>query len=176
MSIPIKTKVSYPVSLSEAKRHLRVEDDWHEDDDYIQNLVYAATAKAEQYIGKDIAETTNTQSIYDFSGDSIQVSEGNFESFTQAVDDTSTLVSVDYTDVFYNHANVYFDNSSTSDPLVISYVTGFDDGECPPLIKQAVLIKIGDLYDIERQSYLMGSIRENKAFESLLDSFRYITF
>jgi len=179
MSIPIKTKLSWPVSLSEAKRHLRVEDDWHEDDDYIQNLIYAATAKAEQYIGKDIAETSNVQTIYGtYGGDEIQIQEGNFMSFTDASLKGSSL-AVDHTEIFYNYANVEFSNSfslSDDEPIMLYYKTGFDDGECPFLIQQAILVKIGDLYDIDRQSYVMGSIRENKAFEHLLDSFRYITF
>ena len=179
MSIPIKTKVSYPVSLSEAKRHLRVEDDWHEDDDYIQNLVYASTSKAEQYIGKDIAETSNVQNFYDVTGDSVRIEEGNFLSFTDASTAGGSSLTVGHTDIFYNYTNVEFTSSFTANDdtaFTISYKTGFDDGECPFLIQQAILVKIGDLYDIERQSYLMGSIRENKAFEHLLDSFRYIQF
>jgi len=176
MSIPIKTKISYPVSLSEAKRHLRVEDDWHEDDDYIGNLIQAATSKAEQYIGKDVAETTNSQSLYDYSGSYLKLAEGNFESFTQAVTDTSTLVEVDHTEVFYNYAYIEFDESVTADPLVICYNTGYNEGECPAIIKQAVLIKIGDLYDQQRQSYDIGNLKPNKAFESLLDSYRQIIF
>ncbi len=176
MSIPVKTKISYPVSLSEAKRHLRIEDDWHEDDDYIQNLIYAATVKAEQYIGKDIAETTNEQTLYNFSGKYLVLQEGNFRSFEQAVSDASTLVTVDHTSIFYNTSNVEFSDYISSDPLTIQYNTGFDQGECPVLIKQSILIKIGDLYDVDRQSYLLGSMKSNKAFESLLDSFRYITF
>jgi len=176
MSIATKTRSSWPVSLSEAKRHLRIEDDFHEDDDYVQNLIYAATQKAEQWIGKDISETTNVQLIYDFSGSSIKITEGNFDSFTQGVTDGSTLLSVDYTEVFYNYANVYFNNSYSADPLTLTYKTGYEEEEVPAIIKQAILVKIGDLYDIERQSYVMGSIRENKAFEHLLDSYRYIQF
>jgi hypothetical protein len=176
MAIPIKTKASYPVSRSEAKRHLRVEDDFHEDDDYIDNLIIAATVKAEQYIGKDIAETSNTQEIYDFLGDAIRLPEGNFRSFTQGVTDASTLVVVDHTDIFYNTTFIQFSSSYDSDPLTITYETGYAEGECPILIKQAVLIKIADLYDVNRQSYSIGNVTGNNAFESLLDSFRYVTF
>ena len=178
MSIPIKTKLSWPLSLSEAKRHLRVEDDWHEDDDYIQNLIYAATSKAEQYIGKDIAETSNVQTFYDVSGDSVQIQEGNFLSFTDASLGGASL-TVGHTEIYYNYALVDFTSSfsvSNDTPFQIYYKTGFDEGECPAIIKQAILIKIGDLYDIDRQNYVMGSIRENKAFEALLDSFRYVQF
>jgi len=174
MSIPIKTKVSWPVSLSEAKRHLRVEDDFHEDDDYIQNLIYAATAKAEQYIGKDIAETTNSQSLYDYSGDDLTLMEGNFNSFTEAVTDTSTAYNAIETRIYYNSAYVELSESVSSDPLVVSYKTGYDQGECLPLIKQAILIKIKDFYDEQRSSYDKGTVRPNKAFEYQLDSFRLV--
>ena len=176
MSIALKTKTNYPVSLGEAKRHLRVEEDWHDDDDYIDQLIKAATQKAEQYIGKDIAETTNVQTLYDFYGDAVKIEECNFLSFTQAVTDTSTLATVDYTEIFYNYANIEFTSTVDSDPLTITYVTGYDETEVPALIKQSVLVKIADLYDVDRQSYLEGNIRSNKAFESLLDSFRYVTF
>jgi len=178
MSIPIKTKVSWPISLSEAKRHLRIEDDWHEDDDYIQNLIYAATQKAEQYIGKDIAETSNVQTLWGISGDCIRLNEGNFISFTDASVNGSSL-TVDRTEIYYNSVKIEFTSTFNLDedqPIMLYYKTGFDDGECPFLIQQAILVKIGDLYDVDRQSYLIGSIRGNKAFESLLDSFRYIQF
>jgi hypothetical protein len=176
MSIPVKTKLNYPVSLSEAKRHLRLEDDFHEDDDYVQNLIYAATQKAEQYIGKDISTTNNVQTLNDFLGCTLYIDEGNFISFTEAITDASALVNIDVCNIFYNSAVVDFVSPVDSDPLVIKYVTGFNEGECPAIIKQAIMIKIADLYDVDRQSYLMGSMRENKAFEALLDSFRYISF
>lgn len=176
MSIPTKTKSSYPVSLSEAKRHLRVEEDWHDDDDYIDNLIKAATQKAEQYIGKDIAETENVKIMYDYYGSSIVLDEGNFDSFTQAVSDSSTLVDIDHTEIGYNYAEVIFNSSISSDPLTITYKTGFVEGECPVLIKQAILVKIADLYDIDRQSYTVSTYKESKAFESLLDSYKLILF
>ena len=42
-----KTKVSFPVSLDEAKRHLRVDETFEIDDDFIQGLIFAATLRAE---------------------------------------------------------------------------------------------------------------------------------
>ncbi len=174
MSIPVKTKLSYPVSLSEAKRHLRIEEDWHDDDDYISSLIIAGTQKAENYIGKDIAETNNTQIIYNFVSDTITIMEGNFLEFTQGVTDASTLISTDYVDIGYNFVNVVLPSCINSDPLTITYKTGYEETDCPALVKQAILVKIADLYDIDRQSYTEGNIKQNKAFESLLDSYRQI--
>jgi len=176
MAIPVKTKSSWPVSLSEAKRHLRVDEDFHDDDDYISVLIQAATEKAERYIGKDIAETTSVQALYDFLGSYLWIPEGNFRSLDYAVTDTSVYATISKTDIRYNGVYIEFDTSYDADPLTISYSTGYTEGECPPSIKQAVLIKIADLFDIDRQSYTEGSIKESKAFEYLLDSFRLVEF
>jgi len=176
MSIPKKTKTLYPLSLSEAKRHLRVEEDWHEDDDYIGNLIKAATQKAEQYIGKDIALTNNVQTIRDYFGLELFIDEGNFVSFTSAVTDASISLTVSEVEIGYNFAEIEFAESVSSEVLTLNYVTGYEEGQCPEVIKQAILVKIGDLYDIDRQSYTIGAIKESKAFQALLDSFRYISF
>lgn len=178
MSIPVKTRTSWPVSLSEAKRHLRVEEDFNEDDDYIQNLIYASTQKAEQYIGKDISETENVQELFGWSGQYLTISEGNFISYTQGiVEDTSTLVSAVDTQIFYNYAYIKLDQSISCPsftPFIIYYKTGYEEGYCPELIRQAILVKIADLYDVDRQSYTIGSLKENRAFQSLLDSYRKV--
>ena len=176
MSIPVKTKLNWPVSLDEAKRHLRVDSDYHDDDDYIQELIYAATAKAEQYIGKDISETTNVLTIYDWIGPYLELDEGNYLSFTSAITDTSTAMTVKETEIDYNEVCIEFNEALSADPLTATYKTGFSEGTCPALIKQAVLLEVANLYDVDRLSYSNGSLKETKAFERLLDSFRYITF
>lgn len=50
------------------------------------------------------------------------------------------------------------------------------DATTPAAIKQAILIKICDLYDIERGGYISGTFKENKAFERLLNYHKKITF
>lgn len=174
MSIPVKVKSSWPLSLDEAKRHLRIEEEFHEDDDYISNLIQAATQKAEQYIGKDIAETTNTQQIFDWCGNELWLDEGNWLGFTSAITDSSVALTVNHIDINYNGVYIEFNEGLSADPLTLVYKTGYAEGNCPALIKQAALVKIKDLYDYQRQSF--SNERENKAFESLMDSFRLVRF
>lgn len=176
MSIPTKTKTIYPLSVAEAKRHLRIPENEEEDNDYIDNLIKAATQQAESYIGKDIALTSNVDTIYDFCDDSINILEGNFNEFTSGITDTSISVDVNNVQKMYNYTLIELNSDYSADPLTISYITGFSEGECPAVIKHAILIKVADLYDVERQSYTEGSIKKNKAFESLLDSYRLIIF
>lgn len=173
---PVKTKTFYPISLPIAKRHLRVDEDWYDDDDYIQNLIYAATEKAEQYIGKDIALTTNVMEYYDFVGDDITIDEGNFIQVDSIVTDSSTLVTVNQTRKYYNSVFIDLIGSVDSDPLTITYQTGYNEDKCPSVIKQAILIKLADLYDIDRSNYTLGTFKEGQAFERLLDSYKLIQF
>jgi len=172
---PVKTKTYYPVSLDEAKRHLRVDDDFDKDDDYIRNLIYAATQKCEEYIGKDIALTSNIVKIPDFVGSDFYVEEGHLISVDYVKQsDASTLVAIDHYETYYNRVYVELSSSADQDPLYVYYTTGFAAGNCPALIKQAVLVKIGDLYDVERQSY--SDHKENYAYQRLLDSFKIILY
>jgi len=176
MSIPVKTKLNWPLSLDEAKRHLRVDADYHDDDDYIQDLIYAATSKAEEYIGKDISETTNVRTLYNWGGFDMWLNEGNFLSLTSAITDSSVALTVHHLDKRYNGVYIEFNQSVTADPLTLSYKTGFTEGTCPALIKQAILLEVANLYDVDKLSYANGSLKETKAFERLLDSFRIIIF
>jgi len=180
MSLAVKTRTSWPVSLYEAKRHLRVEEDFTDDDDYIQNLIYAATQIAENYIGKDIAETSNVQRLFDFCGQYLNIPKGNFIEFTQGIiEDSSTLVSAIDTQIFNNYAYIKLNSSvSTGEftPFTIYYKTGYAELNVPESIKQAVLIKIADLYDVDRQSANISSLRETKAFENLLNAYRKVFF
>ncbi|NJO90018.1 MAG: phage gp6-like head-tail connector protein [Chloroflexia bacterium] len=89
-------------TLAEAKQHLRVESDFLEDDDYIQNLITAA---------------------------------------------------VDYTEIFCD-ASIGDLNK--------------------PAVKQAILIKVGDFYVMDRTSYT--NIKNQETFERLLIHYRKITF
>lgn len=171
-----KTKLYYPVTLEEAKRHLRVDDTFVLDDDYITALIQAATKKAEEYIGKDIALTNNVLLLDNYSGDTLFYEEGFFNSLTSVVTDSSSLVVPSKTRKYLNAFYLEFTNYMDADPLTVTFKTGFTQGECPLDIKQAILIKIGDLYDGERSSYTFTSSRDTKAFERMLDSYKILIF
>lgn len=170
----IKTKLTYPVTLDEAKRHLRVVERFELDDDYISRLIFAATKKAEEYIGKDISLTSNVLTIDNFCSDTLFYDEGNFYSLTSVVIDNSTNITPKKTRAFKNGFYLEFDTYLDTDPLIITFKTGY--AVCPEDIKQAILIKIGDLYDGERSSYTFTSSRDTKAFEKMLDSYKILTF
>ena len=171
-----KTKLYYPITLTEAKRHLRIDEDFNQDDDYISGLIVAATRKAEEFIGKDIAYTNNVIPFDNFMSDQIVYDEGNLNSVTSIVTDSSVLITPNkvrtYRNVFYIELPTWID----SNPLTLTFKTGFNVGQIPLDIKQSILIKIADLYDGERSSYTFTSSRDTKAFERMLESYKILIF
>jgi len=185
-----KTKISYPLSLSEVKRHLRLDNDFVDDDDYIMTLINAGTQIAENYIGKDIALTSNTLRIDNFgtflannqsvnitagfNGDYIKIFDGNFLSVTSVLDGNSNPIgTIAQTSKHEDYFLIEWVQSITGDPITINYLTGFNDTiTIPEVIKQAILVKISDLYDSERSSYNFNSSKKGDVFENLLNFYK----
>lgn len=99
--------MSYPVSLSEVKSHLRIEADNNEDDAYIENLIIPAAVE---------------------------------------------------------FCNMFVDSN-------MFYTT---DVSCPYMVKQAILITAADLFDTERSSYTLGSIKRGDVVQRLLMPYKTI--
>lgn len=172
-----KVKVTYPLTLNIIKRHLRLDNDFVDDDDYIVELIKSATQLAENYIGKDIAYTKNVLRLDDFSDSSIQIMEGNFVSVDSVVNYASAPVgTIHSTSKHYDFFTIEWEGTITSDPLTITYYTGFANGDTPELIKQAILIKIADLYDNSRTSLIYSGLTDSKVFENILNGYQAIRF
>lgn len=172
-----KTKLIYPVTLCEAKRHLRLENDFRDDDDYVEDLIKAATTLAENYINKDIAKTSNVLRINDFYSDSIKIYEGNFLSLTSTLDASSNAIGTVYqTSKHYDHFSIEWTSYLDSDPIYINFNTGYEEDECPELIKSAILIRVGDLYDNARTSWIYSGMMDSKTFETILNYYAAIRF
>lgn len=175
-----KTKSLYHVSLNEAKRHLRIETDYTEDDDYINALIKAASNYCENYIGKDITYTTNEYNIFDFTGDIIRIDEGNLIEVQSVISDASVSLDIGVTKKFYNYFEIELTDtvSYTSDytPLTVNFTTGYNENECPAEIVQAIYIKITDLYDEERSDYVWSGKPKTNVVETLLNSHKLILF
>lgn len=175
-----KTKTIYPVSIMDAKLHLRVDMDYTNDDGYILNIIKAATREAENYIGKDIAYTTTIASLHDFYGDYIRVNEGNFKSALEFISDTSANIQISGTRAYHNYFEVFLGTqvSSTTKytPAKLTYITGYTDETCPDEIKQAILIKVGNMYDVDRQDDTPTYLKDGRASDNLLNSHKIILY
>lgn len=176
----VKVKSDWFITLNEAKTHLRVSEDFVDEDSYILQLIQAATGLAEDKIEMDVASTTNTTLEKDFSGSQIVIPEGNYRSVTSVTAETTGVISSSNYEVTYTHADftITFDETVNinDEDMTIVFETGYIISTYPPKVRQAVLVKIHDLYDPERGSYGMSAVKDNDVFNILLNPLVKKTF
>lgn len=181
-----------PVTLAEAKQHLRV--DGHEDDAYIAGLVRAAREWVEEYLDRTLILTQWTVRGDRFPPDSTD--EIELPRPPMATAGTATAISVTYTledgtTAAYSTNLFRVDRHSTpgavkplygqtwpphrqdDNSLAITYWAGYgaNANDVPAAIRHAMLMLIGFWYE-NRSTVLVGSISKQLEFavESLLSS------
>ncbi len=126
---PTVIKTVYPVSREEAKTHCEIETSDEANDGYIDRLIKAATRQCENYVGKDLAVTTSSINLYNFTGNFIKLYEGNVISVEHVISDASVSLAVSGYKYFDNWFEVYLSNSTsyTTDytPLKVEYTSGY---------------------------------------------------
>jgi hypothetical protein len=181
----MKTKITgrtfNHITLAEIKKQTKVSTAYTDDDTELLAFLQVATDIAGNYIENHIALSTLETKIPEFSGAVLTVEEGNFYGITSIIYTdrygwNHTLTTSGYTvDPDQFKFTITFDQHIDATDMTINYKCGFDDLTIPPVVRQAILIKITDLYDIERASYTSGSFQLNKAFENLLNYHKKIT-
>lgn len=181
--VTTKTKTDFPVSLNEAKNHLRLDADFVDDDGYINSIIKGATREAENYIGKDIALTSCVQKLYGINTDTFRIWEGFLNSVTSVLDVNGGSQTIGVTKTFENSFEIQLTSSTSTttdfDFITINYVTGFAQENVPEEIKQAILIKVANMYDLNREDatprYLADQ-RNSTASNNLLNAHKQILF
>ena len=166
-----------PVSLDEARAHLRLESG---EDDYLSDLIAAARRHCESFQGR--AYVTQTWDLYldAFPGGCIKVPLPPLQSVTfikykDSCGVLQTLGTYDYVVDAYSEPGLIFLAYGKSWPstypeanaVQIRFVAGYGAAsDVPPEIKQAILLKIADLY--ENRGDEQAGTRMEDAVESLL--------
>jgi uncharacterized phiE125 gp8 family phage protein len=168
------------ISLDKIKKHLRIETSYNDEDDLIQSYLEAAIEASENYMGGHIVEKDMVIKLDSFDSPLV------FEAFP-----LQSIASVKY---FYKNEDaqktmdpslyaltsanqkVYNLNFKESlpelktqfDAVTITLKVGFVNGKVPKTIVQAVLLKIGDLYERREDRSEMISL----ASQSLLRPYK----
>lgn len=161
--------LSEPVTLDEAKTHLRVTDS--NDDDYITSLISVARQSCETYTGLSFIEQTRAAKLDKFPmckaitlpyGPVISVDE-----FTYKNSDNVDVELVSGTDYFLDsHSDVVrlcppsngWPTALATIPNAVSitYTAGYGDAvDVPYVIKQSILLQVATLYEV-RQDEIPG--------------------
>jgi uncharacterized phiE125 gp8 family phage protein len=145
------------VTLAKAKKHLRIEDSFAEEDDLIQDYIDAAVTNAENYIGGHIVDKNMIIKMTGFDNPLIfeafpVKSVTSVKYFTAGNDDEQTMSSDDYI-LNAEHKKRYairFKNNlpvlqNRVDAVTVTISLGMTTIEKP--IVSAVLLMISDLYE-----------------------------
>lgn len=156
-----------PVSLSEAKSHLRV--DFDDDDILIQSLIDAAVSHIdgpEGTLGQAISAQTWAQEYDGFLGDLV-LPIGPVQSVVSVIHEGGAFE--DYR--LLNDGRGAFlraNGSAPSGPVTVTFVTGYS--EVPAAIKAAILLHVGTLY--EHRETMVETVKPSRAYEALLAPYR----
>lgn len=164
-----------PVTLPEAKKHLRAE--YHADDDaYISGLIASARDHVERYTGTRLAEqivTLKCDRFADFCHlpdapiQSVEIEYVNVDGDTQTLADTVYELRNDGLD-----ASIVLKFGQSWPPvqarsrITVTAVTGYEN--TPPAIKHAILLWVASAYEVREDTPSGG----RTAFDDLLTNFR----
>lgn len=177
-----------PLSLAEAKSHLRVDID--DDNTLISALITAARQYCEKYCNRSFIQHTFRADLPGFY-DSVTLPLGPVQSITHIkYYDTSSpsalttlatsVYALNYDTVRRNHGASWESTYPRFDAVQITYVSGWKDNSSPAgvgeLVPQAVLaalkILVGEMYE-HREVSIVGLTRmENPIARLLLDPYR----
>lgn len=163
LSVTLGTpEVNYlPVSVAEAKLHLRVDHSY--DDDLILRLIKAATEQAEEFTGLQIRQATVTIKLSRFPKgrdplylprhDPSDVTAFDYTTPTGSNVDFSGSVTYDFNSAAYIEPIRTLNWPTNVDtklhlPISLSYIAGYGSpSEVPNAIKQAILLQVGAMYE-----------------------------
>ena len=165
----ITAATTYPVSLTEAKSHLKV--DTTADDTYIESIIKAATQLSEEYTNRFFIDTVIEQYASSFAElQTLFKSKVSSVAHVKYYDSDNTLqtlsATVYDTQLKYEPAQIQLADSQNfpsvtkrNDAVLVRYTVGYGSAasDVPEIIKQAILLTIGNFYQ-NRASVVIGRI------------------
>lgn len=178
---------SEPVTLAEAKAHLRLEGT--DEDSYVEVLIQAARQHAEAVCWRGVVTQTWEAVLECFpSGDALLLPGGNLASitsvsYTDGDGDAQTMSAADYeadTVSAPGRLVLAYDATWPSarsqwDAVRVRYVVGWDVADVPAPIKQALLLLVSQMYE-HRTPEVTGVSMGKVAFavDALLAPYRLV--
>lgn len=192
----IAAPVIEPITLVQAKLHLRIETTVIADDALIEGLITAAREKCEAYTRRAFVQRTYKLSLPEFT-DGMQLPRPPLQSVTNIkyYDDNGVLQTLG-TSVYTVHAPteaggyvvLAYDQSwpttrAVDNAVQITFVAGYGgsatspqslDDNVPESIKSAIKLIVGDLYE-NREGQGQMPYMLNPTVKALLNPFRWLT-
>lgn len=161
----------YPTTYAEAKAHLRLDDD--SEQDYVTDLIAAATAYAENIMGRSLMQRTITATYFAYATplDLTYLPRGPVISITSVTDANGRDIENSVLEAAGNYSRLRVNNGySFPVNLTVVYEAGYDSADdIPDDIKHAIKMHVNHLY-LYREPVTAGRIE--KVPSSLDDFYR----
>lgn len=165
----------FPISLAQAKTHLRIDSDLTDDDDYVENSIVAAFEDLNGttgWLGRALAQQTFTLVLNRFPyGRRINLPYPPLLTvqtvqYLSSLTDSPDYLAVDPDDyrvvsdvepgyIELRESRAWPSHQCADDAVRITFTAGYTS--VPELIKKAMLLKISDLYH-NRETVVVGTI------------------
>ena len=189
METTLKTApVAEPISLDEAKRHVRIDIDETDHDDYLQDLITVAREQVETITWRKLVTQTWYAYLQEWPrGKYIELPFGSLQTVTAVKytdvdgdestwDNTEYIVGTDYQKGRITLADGYTWPSETlypSNPIEVEFVCGYGLAvSVPAQIKHAMKMIISELFENRETSIIGVSFQEMEIVNNLLSNFR----
>src|SRR5689334_4676348 len=137
-----------PITFAQAKAHLRLDDD--SEQDYVTDLIRAATAHAENVMGRSLMQRTITATYYAYATplDLTYLPRGPVISVTSVTDANGREISNSVLEAAGNSARLRVNNGySFPVNLTVVYEAGYESAdEIPDDILHALKMHVSHLY------------------------------
>jgi uncharacterized phiE125 gp8 family phage protein len=176
---------TFPVSLTEAKSHLKV--DTSADDTYITSIIKAATQLSEEYTNRFFINTVIDQTCSSFADlETLFKSKVNDVQYVRYYDSNNNLQTLNATVydkmLSYEPSQIQLAKNQSfptitkrNDAVICRYTVGYGGSasDVPEIIKQAILLTIGNFY-ANRESVIVGRMVSELPQNSkwLLDTYK----
>lgn len=159
--------VSEPISLEEAKKHLKLQGVLDDEDDQIQRMIVAARRLAE---GKTNRTITQREIVATFDGwgcrmrlakppfieiRSVEYIDSNGDSQVMGIESYYVLDGKEPAELAFVNGAPLPALADRRDAIKVRYLAGYPEGEVPEDIKAWMLMQIGSLY-AHRESVIAG--------------------
>lgn len=171
-----KTKTYNNFSISELKEDLRIHSTDSTYDSELMRILKASISIAEKTISGDIVPTTNTLTDYCIYGCYYQINEPNItiSSITQTNQAGVQSSVTGYTVYKFSSYTLLKFTSLNAETLNIVYTSGYS--VLPDDLKRAIVIKAGELFDIEKNGYVQSNMKESKAFMRIISPYTNMVY
>lgn len=190
METTLKTApLKEPVSMDDAKAHMRIDDDIIVDDQLIYSAITEARVMVEEYLWRKLITQTWYAYLDDWpGGNHIELPFGKLQSVT-AIKYTDTdadetewsnteyLVGTDYLRGRVSLAYGYTWPSvvlSASNPIQVEFVCGYGltAAAVPATIRRGIMIMISEIYENREKTVYGQTIAQNDLMVNLLSPYR----